>query len=281
MRNFTSLLTAFSFLAMAFSGAIAFVMPQGRIAYWNNWALFGLDKTAWSNIHIATGLLFLIAGIIHTCLNWKTLVNYLSNRRRSGSRSRVPLLAAVTLTLFFSIGAVLEPPPLRQLFDFNARVKEAWIDSPAQKPPFGHAELKPLAELCDKQKINLDEALSRLVEMGFQGITPEATLKQIATLNQRSPAEIYALLRPAVAPATGNRYTAELVVQHFDGTGIGRKKLAEICRQFSIGPERAAAKLAERNWTLKRNETIKDAADRYGVSPIEILQTLLNGEKII
>ncbi|TYO99353.1 uncharacterized protein DUF4405 [Geothermobacter ehrlichii] len=280
MRSFTSLLTAFSFLVMSISGLIAFVMPQGRIAYWNDWSLFGLDKPAWSNIHIATGLLFLLAGIIHTCLNWKALLSYLSSRR-TGLRSRRPLLAAAALTLFFSIGAVLEPPPLRQLFDFNAWVKESWISSAAQKPPFGHAELSSLADLCDKQKIDLDEAMAKLREAGLQGIDATATLKQIATANHRSPAAVYALIRPARTAAAPHHYTPELVQERFEGTGIGRKTLADLCREFSIPPERAATKLAERGWVLDQGENLKTAADRLEVSPIEILQTLLSGEKII
>lgn len=281
MRSFTSLLTTFSFLTMTGSGLIAFVMPQGRIAFWNNWALLGLDKTAWGNIHIATSLLFLIAGILHTCLNWRALLNYLSGGRKPDTRSRGPLWAALLLTVFFSIGAVVEPPPFKQLFNFNTWVKDTWVTSPAQNPPFGHAELNSLADLCGKQKIDLEEALTKLMEMGLKGISAEATLQRIATLNQRSPDVIYHLIKPL--PTTGEKqiYTAELVVQQHEGIGVGRNTLDEICQKFSITPQRAAAKLAEQGWSLESDETIKTAAKRLGVSPMTIIQTIMLGEKII
>ncbi len=34
MRSLASLLTAFSFVVMCLSGLVAFIMPQGRLAYW-------------------------------------------------------------------------------------------------------------------------------------------------------------------------------------------------------------------------------------------------------
>lgn len=280
MRRFTSLLTAFSFVVMAFSGLIAFVMPQGRIAYWTNWTLFGLDKLAWGNIHIATGLLFLVAGLIHTWLNWKTLLHHFGGKKTE-TVSRTPLWSALALILFFSVGAVFEPPPLKQLFDFNTAVKASWVSTPKQKPPYGHAELSTLADLCAKQGLDLQQTLLHLKKTGLEEVRADATLKQIARRNDRSPAEVYALFPEPQKPKKALRYTAKSVLQQFEGSGIGRKTIIEIYQQFHLESARINTKLTQRNWQLNLKDTLKQAAGRLGITPIELLQGILIDEKIV
>jgi hypothetical protein len=62
---------------MVLTSIILYIVPQGRVAYWADWKLWGLTKTDWGNIHINLGLLFLIALFIHIYYNWKPLINYL------------------------------------------------------------------------------------------------------------------------------------------------------------------------------------------------------------
>jgi hypothetical protein len=77
IRRITSLTAALSFLLMVLTSIILYIVPQGRVAYWADWKLWGLTKTDWGNIHINLGLLFLIALFIHIYYNWKPLINYL------------------------------------------------------------------------------------------------------------------------------------------------------------------------------------------------------------
>ena len=58
------------------------VVPQGRVAYWADWRLWGLTKTDWGNIHINLGLLFLIALFVYIYYNWKPLISYLKNKAK-------------------------------------------------------------------------------------------------------------------------------------------------------------------------------------------------------
>ena len=61
IRRITSLTASVAFLLMLLTSIILYIVPQGRVAYWADWRLWGLTKTDWGNIHINMGLLFLIA----------------------------------------------------------------------------------------------------------------------------------------------------------------------------------------------------------------------------
>jgi hypothetical protein len=48
-----------------------YIEPHGRVAYWTKWSFLGLEKDQWGNIHIFSGLLFLVAGGFHLYYNLK------------------------------------------------------------------------------------------------------------------------------------------------------------------------------------------------------------------
>lgn len=70
MRKITSLTAALSFMLMVLTSVILYIVPQGRVAYWADWRLWGMSKTDWGNIHINLGLLFLLAGFLHIYYNF-------------------------------------------------------------------------------------------------------------------------------------------------------------------------------------------------------------------
>ena len=86
---------------------------------------------------------------------------------------------------------------------------------------------------------------------------------------------------PTPAPAVAHeieRYTEDSVVIKFGGTGIGKKTLEQVCREFNVPLATAQRKLATKGLTVSPTETLKEAAKRAGVVPIEILQAILVGE---
>ena len=78
LRNFISLLITFSGLVMIVSGLVLYVVPEGRVAYWTNWKLFGLTKTAWGSVHTNLSFVFFIALFFHLYYNWRVLKAYLN-----------------------------------------------------------------------------------------------------------------------------------------------------------------------------------------------------------
>jgi len=141
LRGFISLLTALSFLIMTISGIILFVVPQGRIASWIDWRMLGLTKVQWGNMHITTSLLFALAGLWHTWLNWRALLSYFKDKTKKTVALKRELAIAGILTVFFTFGAVYKTPPLNYILDFNDDIKEYWIKTADDEPPLAHAEL--------------------------------------------------------------------------------------------------------------------------------------------
>ena len=52
IRKITSLTALVSFLLLILNSVILYIVPQGRVAYWSDWHLWGLNKTEWGNQHI-------------------------------------------------------------------------------------------------------------------------------------------------------------------------------------------------------------------------------------
>ena len=74
------------------------------------------------------------------------------------------------------------------------------------------------------------------------------------------------------------RYTGDIVIEKFEGKGIGKKTLTAICQELNLDIQKIQQKLAARQLAIKDDETLKDAATRLGIVPIEVLKTILVGE---
>lgn len=312
LRGFISLLTALSFLIMTISGVILFFAPQGRIAYWMDWTFWGISKTQWGDMHITTSLLFALAGLWHTWLNWRALVSYFQDRVSKALALKVELAVALVITVFCTIGGIYKMPPLSYLLDFNAYLKDSWVKTPEDEPVISHAELLPLQSFLQKVDIELEPALAELKKQGIKVHGPDEKLLDISRNNQKSPAAIYKLLKPlegkraaesspatavprsmqtsskqavsvATAPlqpsATQQRWTDELVQQQFEGKGVGRKTLAEICQEFRLDTSTVSKKLASKGIRMAAGDSLKKISEERGELPIEILKVILIGEK--
>ena len=80
LRRLVSLTALLTFLLLVLTGVVLYIVPQGRVAYWSGWTLWGLSKTQWTSFHINLALLFLIAGALHVYYNWKAITTYLRDR---------------------------------------------------------------------------------------------------------------------------------------------------------------------------------------------------------
>lgn len=312
LRGFISLLTALSFLIMTVSGVILFITPQGRVAYWLDWTFLGISKTQWGDMHITTSLLFAVAGLWHTWLNWRALVSYFQDKVSKALALKAELAVAAVITVFCTVGGIYQTPPLSYVLDFNEYLKESWIKSPEDEPVINHAELLPFKQFVQKVDIELEPALAELKKQGIKVDGPDQKLLDISRKNGTSPAQIYKLLKnlegattPAatVAPAAGlpqtatgkppvtgtvktaqpstaqQVWTAELVQQQFEGKGIGRKTLVEICQEFHLDQAVISRKLAGKGIKMASNDSLKKVSDERGELPIEILKIMLVGEK--
>jgi len=282
LRTVVSLGTALTFVVMAATGAVLFIVPQGRIAYWTDWRFLGIAKTGWTGVHIVFCLLFLGSAGLHVWLNWKPLINHVDDRLKKGLALRREFFILSALAVFVVVGTLLGWPPFKQVIALNERIKGSWV-RPESEPPFGHAELMPLSMLYERLSIDPAKADAALAENGTPSEAPADTLQAIARRHQTNPAALYEIIRRHArardAPGAP-RYTPELVFERFDGTGIGRKKFVDMCQEANVPPERARWKLAEKGIAAEDGETLKEIANRYQSFPIEILKVMLNGERI-
>lgn len=313
LRGFISLLTALSFLIMTISGVILFITPQGRVAYWLDWTFLGISKGQWGDMHITTSLLFALAGLWHTWLNWKALLSYFRDKVNKALALKKELAIAALITLFCTVGGIYKTPPLSYILTLNDYFKESWIKGPEDEPVINHAELLPLKSFLQKVNIELEPALAELQRQGIQVTGPEQKLLDIARTNRTSPSAIYKMLKqaaaskssekllpPPVAPSSEKQpkqvvtnkpaaagpatlqsaiWTAELVQQVFEGKGVGRRTLADICQEYRLDQAAIAKKLATKNISMHAADTLKKVSDERGELPIEILKIILSGEK--
>jgi len=301
-KGFASLLTTFSFIVMSLSGILLFIVPQGRIAEWTEWRMLGLAKSQWGDIHITTSLMFLIAGAYHIALNWRTLVNYFTTKREKGLMMQRELAISGVVTVFCIAGAVYQVPPLSYVLTLNNTIKQAWIVDKDHEPPMGHAELLTMPSFTKKLQMDMGQVTAVLQQNGITFNDTES-LAVIAKRHGTSPVRLYQMIKPlegstsgmvtaaapaeavkaslqTAAPATQPVYTDELVDEKFEGRGMGRKTLAMLSEEIGFDLAKAKKKLAARNVSMKDDETLKDAANKAGTAPMEILKVILVGEPV-
>jgi len=166
--------------------------------------------------------------------------------------------------------------------------------------------------------IDSGEALGELRQAGLIVSDENKTVEEIARANKLTPANVYQLIKKLERPDTSQpvagapapvaaqsslsgapagkskpaaplaakepiappRYTGDVVVERFEGKGIGRKTLAAICQELHLDCPKIQQKLNAKQVSIKDEETLKDAATRQGAVPIELLKIILVGEPI-
>ncbi len=278
-RPFTSLCSLVSFILLLLTAIILYIVPHGRVAYWTKWTLFGLEKDQWGNIHIFSGLLFLVAGGFHLYYNWKPLIGYLSGKIETGLRYKRELMIASLIFLWILASGIWSLPPLVYVADLGEAIKSSWVTSPELEPPFGHAELVSLKTFCKKQGIPLDQAMAELRVAGFKVDNPGETLGYIADSKGTSGMGVYEVIKKLEAkPMTmksGSVWTPEMIEEAYAGTGVGRKSVGQIIRDHGLEPKTVYQRLKAGGIDAMDDDKIKDVADKHDSTPIKILTIIL------
>jgi len=277
-RGFVTFLTLMSFVIMTVTGIVLYFAPQGRVAYWVDWHFWGIDKNDWGSIHTISCFLFIIVGIYHLVLNWKPFLNYISHRAARGFRLKKEFGVALALSLFVILGSMYRVPGIKQVLDFGDYTKALWVKSKEYDPPIAHAEQLSLKNFAKKMDIDLAPAMAELGKNGIKVATPDDSLAKVAKDNQTSPVNLYIQIKKfETAPQEGSRssYTTEMVDERFAGKGMGKKRLAEVCRELGLDLNLAKERLAKNKVTAGDDQTLHDLAGKINVTPIDILKILL------
>lgn len=259
VRKIASLTAFISFLLLILNSVVLYIVPHGRIAYWADWRFWGLTKTEWTNQHVIIGVLFLLAIFLHTYYNWNPIVAYLKNKARQIRVFTLEFNFALALTIVFTVGAYVEVAPFSWILNLSESVKNASTEKYGE-PPYGRAEISTLAAFSSKMGLDLASSVARLKSAGIDLGHEKLTLLEIADLNKTSPQQLYLLMKPEEKPGA----TKALPVE--PQQGLGKRSLSDICREYDLDISVVLKALSEQNLTATPDATIKQIAEKYGLS---------------
>lgn len=193
LRAFISLFMFLDFIFIALTGIILYIAPPGRIAYWVNWKLAGIDKTGLQTVHTVFAFFFIIATIFHIYYNWTVFCNYIISKARGTLNRKVEILVSVTITLIVLIGSIAAIPPFSTIMKWGDILKDSW-HSEAEKPPIPHAELMNVQEISEKTGVPLETAMTRLTAAGIKIKRAEQRIAGIAKKNDMSARKVFMVI---------------------------------------------------------------------------------------
>jgi hypothetical protein len=270
LRKTVSLTTLLSFVLLLITSVVLYVTPQGKVAFWANWKMMGLDKEQWGAMHTNIGILFIVAGLVHTFINGKAIAAYLKNKTRKFRLFTMDFNVALAITLAVALLTLWELPPLNSVQHYNASLK----DAAAQKygdPPYGHAEASTLSTFCQRIGLDLDQAIKNLNEAGLKNISASATLADMSNANKIPPQELYNLM----APVSEKTSEQETHIQKNGGMGFGKKTLKSVCTENGLDVATVLETLVQEGIQAAPDQSIRDIADSTGIAPSDLRQLIL------
>ncbi len=259
MRKITSLTALISFVLLIVTSIILYIVPSGRVAYWAGYKLWGLDKVQWGNVHINLGFLLLIAIILHIYYNWTPMISYMKNRSKQLKIFTADFNISLIVTLIVFFGTLAGLPPMSSIINMGEAITEK-ANLYYGEPPYGHAELSPLADFADKMKIDLQESLVKLEAAGIKVESPAQTMKEIADANGISPQHVYNAIKPE---SSGD----ESAMPDEAPGGTGSRTLAQICEMYQLDQSKIIVGLAEKGITADAKQTMKAIATANSIDP--------------
>lgn len=276
LRKITSLTMLISFVLCILTSVILYIVPHGRIAYWSDWRLWRLSKTQWSDLHLNLGILLLLAGFLHLYYNWKPITAYLKDKAKTLKVFTVNFNVALMLTLAFGLGTYFHIPPMSTILNISESIKDTAVVKYGE-PPYGHAELSSLKMFAKKVNLDLKKSIELLQQAGIRYENEKMTIVEIAKENNVTPKQVYKIIGPAKKK---NDAGAHSVFPDSPPPGFGRKKLAEVCVDFSLHIPDILHALSSKGVKAKPTHSIKEIATKNNMelmAVFEIIRDTING----
>lgn len=276
LRKITSLTMLISFVLCILTSVILYIVPHGRIAYWSDWRLWRLSKTQWSDLHLNLGILLLLAGFLHLYYNWKPITAYLKDKAKALKVFTVNFNVALMLTLAFGLGTYFHIPPMSTILNISESIKDAAVVKYGE-PPYGHAEISSLKMFARKVNLDLKKSIELLQQAGIRYENEKMTIVEIAKENNVTPKQVYEIIGPAKKK---NDAGAHSVFPDSPPPGFGRKKLAEVCVDFSLHIPDILHALSSRGVKAEPTHSIKEIATKNNMELMaifEIIRDTING----
>ncbi|RPJ82024.1 MAG: DUF4405 domain-containing protein [Deltaproteobacteria bacterium] len=272
IRRITSLTAFLSFFFILLTSVVLYIVPQGRVAYWADWHLWGLSKDQWGAIHINVGFLFLLTLLLHIYYNWKPITLYLQNRSKQMKIFTKEFNIAGLITLLFIFGTYFEIPPFSTIIDIGLGIK----DTAAKKygePPYGHAELSSLKTFAAKMGIDSKEGMDALRKAGYLVTSENQTLQELAHQNRISPQQLYQAMQPYTKQKAIFSENARKLPET-PAMGTGNLTLIDFCHQYNLNVKTIIRALSEMNVSAEESMTIKKIAEKNQTSPTDLFEKI-------
>ena len=218
-------------------------------------------------MHTIFSILFMIIAILHLRYNWRVFLSYIRDRIRKNIKLKWEFLAAVLISVIIFVGTLYNMPPFATIMGFGERIKHNWEETQSS-PPIPHAELLSLEAFASQMEITLSSAVEKLTSEGYKIEEPKKTLKEIANENKISAQHLYKIITGDSHKNRGRGY---------GGGGFGRKTLKDVCSEIGIPLNVGISRLKEEGIDAAENETVRDIASKYQLSPADLWDMLANG----
>jgi hypothetical protein len=269
VRKITSLTLLIAFSLLILTSIILYIVPQGRIAFWVDWHLWGLTKTQWGNLHINLGVLVLVSGLVHVYYNWRALVAYMKNRAKQIKVFTPSFTVALMLTLGVVVGTYYEIAPMGSIISLGEAIKERAAIKYGE-PPYGHAELSPLTVFARKQGLDLELSMTLLKGAGLVVGGDNDTIAEIADHNGLIPQQVYAVIKPALK----DEISGKDGLPESPPPGFGNMTLGAVCSEYNLSLPEVIRGLNANDIKAEAGMTIKQMAHANGISPMAVFERL-------
>lgn len=268
IRKITSMTMLLSFILCVLTSIILYIVPQGRVAYWADWHLWGMTKGQWSDLHINLGFLLFFAGFLHVFYNWTVVLAYMKNKARQVKVFTPSFNVALILCLLVGLGTFFKIPPVYSVINLSESIKDAAADKYGE-PPYGHAEMSSLKSFTKKLDIDLPKAKELLTKAGIVFSGDTQSIAEIAAANSMTPKAVHEAMQSAENKAVeGAPFPADPF------PGFGKKVLADICNQFNLNVSEIITGLEKENIKADAKQTIKEIASSAGMDPHAFFEIL-------
>jgi len=289
IRRVISLTLFMSFIVMVYSGIMLFLCPQGRVAYWTGWRLFGLSKEQYGEIHTTCMILFVVSGIWHITLNWNPIKSYLKNRSREMRIFTREFNVALLLVVAFIVGTLVGAAPWSSLLTWGESVKDYW-ERRDGSPPWGHAEENTLARFTRglvgwerlehgrSVRLPVESALAALRNAGLVVKNEDQPLIDIARTNHTTPQALMGVLREAELPLPEDP-DAAAPARTGEGpfpvplSGLGRMRLRDYSEKYSLDLDSLLA-MFPNGVAVDPDRTLRELADGLNTDPEGVIEIL-------
>ncbi len=272
IRKITSLTAGLSFLLMLLTSVILYIVPQGRVAYWADWRLWGLSKSDWGNIHINMGFVFLAALSFHIYYNWKAITSYLKDRTRHMKVFTPDFNVALIVTVVAALGTYFMIPPFSWVISLSEKIKDGAAVKYGE-PPYGHAELSSLKTFTQKLNLDLAKSMNLLELAGYATQDDQVTLAALAKRYGVPPQQLYQTIQAALKE-TAEEAAGVGSLPESPPPGTGNLLLADFCARYNLNLKQILRDLSAQDIAASADKSLKQIAADKGIGPTDLYEII-------